>query len=358
MTSGHFPTIEPVVWLPASDVLGGEASHFTPWLQQPKSLEMLGVALELEDLTAVSAEHNVLGKRLDILASALDENGEVVPVCIENQYGTSDADHLGRLIAYLAQQERGRAIWIVEHAHEAFVAGVRFLNRTSTDDVGYYLVQVRFTHGEGTSYQVHFEVLAAPLAWERGGKGPTGARPVNVAKVEYLNAVHDAVRSGLLDAGFPSTGTQARGAYIWIQWPKSLWIREFSYRLHIKTTRHDATVALFMNRLDSKAANAEAARVVRDRFGDTLDAAVPSQSVVDWDVVGPGLRKPILINLPGGGYVGGDAEATAAWALATCQAVLDVVERHPMVDLAELVRARVADIEEVDAGLDEEVDED
>jgi hypothetical protein len=38
--------------------------------------------------------------------------------------------------------------------------------------------------------------------------------------------------------------------------------------------------------------------------------------------------------------------------------VLDVVERHPILDLAELVRAHVvADIEDVDAGRDEDGDE-
>jgi hypothetical protein len=77
----------------------------------------LGTALRLEDLRAVTTEHNVLGKRLDILAAATDENGEEVAVCIENQYGMSDADHLGRLIAYLPQHDRGRAVWVVEQAH-------------------------------------------------------------------------------------------------------------------------------------------------------------------------------------------------------------------------------------------------
>ena len=43
----------------------------------------LGRRLRLEDLTAVAQEHNVSGKRLDILATALDEAGDEVPVCIE-----------------------------------------------------------------------------------------------------------------------------------------------------------------------------------------------------------------------------------------------------------------------------------
>jgi hypothetical protein len=209
MSSGlpqTFPVITAVRWLPAKEVLGGEATDFTPWLQQPSSLAILGVALKLEELTAVAAEHNVLGKRLDILATALDENGEEVPVCIENQYGMSDADHLGRLIAYLAQHERGRAVWVVERAHDAFVAAVRFLNRTSSDDVGYYLVQVRFTHGDSGGYQVHFEVLAAPIAWEKGGKKVgVSKKGVNVSKKVYLDSLHGRIRDGLLDAGFSSS---------------------------------------------------------------------------------------------------------------------------------------------------------
>ena len=95
----------------------------------------------------------------------------------------SDPDHLGRLIAYLAQHERGRAVWVVERAHDAFVAAVPFLNRTSSEDVGYYLVQVRFTHGTSDTYQVLFEVLAAPIALEKGGQ-ETGLskQPVNTSQ--------------------------------------------------------------------------------------------------------------------------------------------------------------------------------
>jgi hypothetical protein len=63
------PQITPVEWLPARDVPGGEASDSTPWLHQ--NLHALGTALTLEDLTADEMEQNVLGKRLDILATAV-----------------------------------------------------------------------------------------------------------------------------------------------------------------------------------------------------------------------------------------------------------------------------------------------
>jgi hypothetical protein len=331
--AGRFPKITPVAWLSAKDVLGGEASDFTPWLMEPANLEVLGTALKLEDLTAVNVEHNVLGKRLDILASALDENGEEVPVCIENQYGMTDADHLGRLIAYLAQHERGRAVWVVEQAHDAFVAAVRFLNRTSTDDVGFYLVKVLFTHGVDEGYQVHFDVLAAPIAWESPGRRGGAVRPKNQSKVTYLEAIHHAVRPALLAAGFASMNTHARGAYLWIQWPPTLWFRRYARRLDIRVTKDKAIVAVYVSRFDSKAANSAAADVLRKRYEAALATRLPEQSLVDWDIIGSGRRKAIRVELAGAGYVGGDPQEAAAWAVDVCTTWLETMATDPVLDL-------------------------
>lgn len=335
-----FPSITAVTWLPAREVLGGEATDFTPWLRQESSLEILGTGLRLDELTAVAAEHNVLGKRLDILARALDENGEEVPVCIENQYGMSDADHLGRLIAYLAQHERGRAVWVVEHAHDAFVAGVRFLNRTSTEDVGYYLVQVRFTHGVDGGYQVHFEVLAAPIAWEGPGRRGTPSA-VNHPKVKYLEAVHQLVRPALLAAGFPSLNTHARGNYLWIRWPADLWIRRFSRRLDIRVTKDLAMVAVYITAFATQEANGVAAEILRERYSLGLASALPEGTSVNWDVVGFGQRKAIRLERPGGGYLVGDAEQVAVWSAACCTSVLELLRREPSDDLEEQVVERM-----------------
>ena len=337
-----FPAITAVQWLPAKEVLGGEASDFTPWLQQTSILPILGAALKLEELTAVAAEHNVLGKRLDILAAALDENGEEVAVCVENQYGQSDADHLGRLIAYLAQHERGRAVWVVERAHDAFVAAVRFLNRTSSEDVGYYLVQVRFTHGPGATYQVHFEVLAAPIAWEKGGKKGAGSkRPVNASKKAYLEAIHDQIRDGLLDAGFSSSNTHARGSYLWARWPPKLWFRAFGPRLDIRANKDDMVVVVFVNGFTTKAANNAAIDILRARLDKLLNERLPTGSAVDWDVAGAGHRSLVRTELPGAGYSAGENGAAAEWSLAVATTWLNLLEENPMSDLEQQVVSRV-----------------
>lgn len=330
------PIIEPVRWLAAKEVLGGEASDFTPWLQKPDSMQILGDALKLEDLTAVAAEHNVLGKRLDILAQALDENGNEIPVCIENQYGMSDADHLGRLIAYLAQEGRGRAVWVVEQAHDAYVAAVRFLNRTSDAEVGYYLVQVRFTHGASGAYQVHFDVLAAPNAWERG-KSPGGPRIVNQTKVSYLEGIHERVKPTLLGAGFPSLNTHIRGAYLWISWPKDLWFRRFAKRLDIKVNRASTFVAVWSRTFATRQANTEAVRVLKERYSERLAKSLPPGTEVEWFAGGSGRKEVVIARLPGAGYEGGDAEAASTWASAVVLAWLELLRSDPILDLEQQV---------------------
>ena len=321
-------------------MLGGEASDFTPWLQQAETMETMGAALKGDELTTTRTEHNVFAKRLDILASALDEAGEEIPVCIENQYGQTDADHLGRLIAYLAQQDRGRAVWVVESAHEAFVAAVRFLNRTSSDEVGYYLVQVRLTHGANGGYQVHFEVLAAPMAWERTGKArQSGARPVNGTKADYLHAILEAVRPGLEAAGFSSMNAHRSGSYLHIAWPRDLWIRQFSQWIDIKVTSDSARVPFYVRNLPTRDANRAAMPSGEDRYPAAVDQRMPPGTRVDWYVGGGGVREIVRAQLNGAGYIDGDPDAAAVWAEQVVLACLDVVRSDPIPDLAEQVEA-------------------
>jgi len=333
------PKVSAVQWLAAKDVLGGEASDFTPWLMQQESMNILAAALKLDDLTPVAAELNVLGKRLDILATAQDENGEDIAVCIENQYGMSDASHLGRLIAYLANQGRGRAVWVVEQAHDAFVAAVRFLNRTSDEDAGYYLAQVRFTHGPGDSYQVHFEVLAAPIAWERGTKAGNAVAKPNEPKVAYLEAIHEGARAALLGAGFPSLNTHARGAYLWVRWPSSLWFRRFGTMLNIRVTRTAVAVAVFVRALPTRAANAAAMEIMQSHYAERILKSVPEGSEVKWLSAGPGRKEAVQVVLAGHGYDGGDADVAMTWAVEVATLWLELLQSDPILDLEAQVQA-------------------
>lgn len=336
------PTITEIPWLSARTVLGGEASDFTPWLARPEGLQILGKALRLEDLTFVRSEHNVLGKRLDILARALDEDGEEIPICIENQYGETDANHLGRLIAYLAQEERGRAVWVVEDAHDAFVEAVRFLNRTATEDVGYYLVRVRFTAGLATSYHVFFEVLAAPSAYENR-RVKTTSRLVNPEKVGFLEELTDSVHAGLANRGFLPRTPHSRGAYTRVIWPVGHWFRDLGEGFDISTTASSTKVVLYVEKFPTKEANVAAAEFLKERYEQDLSELLPQGTTVDWDRPGQRHRKPITFELPGEGYLSGDTAIAAAWTVSTCQALLTAFTTSSISDLVAYVETSAPD---------------
>lgn len=328
-----FPSITPVEWLSARQVLGGEASDFTPWLVRKENLDALGAALRLDELTFVATEHNVLGKRLDILANATDEDGAEIAVCIENQYGVSDPDHLGRLIAYLAQHERGRAVWVVEEAHEAFVAAMRFLNRTSSGDAGYFLVQVRFTHGSLGGYQVHFEVLAAPIAWEQ----PAVPRRINKPKRAHARALLDELQRELPSVGFPTMNT--RGSYIWVAWPLDLWYRQYAIRLVVRVLKGSTAVVVFARSFSTREANTQAITILKDAYASDLAARVPPGSDIRWYSSKKGsLPEAVRVELPGVGYSDGDIDETAAWVVDVCRVWLELFRERPILDLAEQVR--------------------
>jgi hypothetical protein len=85
-------TISAVQWMAARDVLGGEASRFTPWLAD--NLDILADALGLAELTLVETESDVGGNRLDILASGVDDDADIRPVAIENHTESAITDTL------------------------------------------------------------------------------------------------------------------------------------------------------------------------------------------------------------------------------------------------------------------------
>jgi hypothetical protein len=142
--------IRPIEWIAASAVHPSEAHDFTPWLA--RNLELIGEIIGLDEIELVGTETRVGDYRLDILAEgALGE--ERWPIAIENQYQTTDHRHLGQLITYLAQQEQGHAVWVVEDASDQHVAAIEFLNRTTVADFNYWLLRVRFMDA-GDGYRV------------------------------------------------------------------------------------------------------------------------------------------------------------------------------------------------------------
>lgn len=97
--SAH-PDITPVDWWRASEVLGHEERGFSAWLSE--SLWLLEEALGLDGLGLVDREVRVESFRADLVLAADDGTDDGLPIVVENQYGKTNHDHLGKLITYLA----------------------------------------------------------------------------------------------------------------------------------------------------------------------------------------------------------------------------------------------------------------
>lgn len=119
--------------VPIREVWKSESYNFTPWLRD--NIDLLNDILDIS-LSSAESEQSAGAFSVDIVAE--DESGN--PVIIENQFGKSDHDHLGKLLTYLTMIESKIAIWIVEEAKSEHISTIAWLNESST--ASFYLIKV------------------------------------------------------------------------------------------------------------------------------------------------------------------------------------------------------------------------
>jgi hypothetical protein len=146
----------------------GEASHFTPWLAQQDNLsllaETLGFGAEGFELEAV--EFSVGAFRADILARDMTSpDGD--RILIENQFGKTDHDHLGKLITYASGLKARTVILIGEEIREEHRSALDWLNGISDDHHQFFAVSVELWRIGDSKLAPRFNVVVKPNNWER-----------------------------------------------------------------------------------------------------------------------------------------------------------------------------------------------
>jgi hypothetical protein len=103
------------------DVWAMEEFDLSPWLAE--NLDLLSDELDLR-LELVEMEHRVGRYELDLLLRSEDDR----VVIVENQFGRSDHDHLGKLLAYAAGTNADVVVWLAEDFTEEHLAALQWLN--------------------------------------------------------------------------------------------------------------------------------------------------------------------------------------------------------------------------------------
>lgn len=139
-----------------------EERDFTRWLTE--NVDLLGSALGIE-IEDARSEEAVGDFSSDIVARELNTGQTVV---IENQYGRTDHDHLGKLLTYSSGKDAGFSMWLAEEFRPEHRSVLEWLNESGPTDVKFFAIKPRVVSVEGSEdWGFEFEIVVEPNEWER-----------------------------------------------------------------------------------------------------------------------------------------------------------------------------------------------
>lgn len=143
--------------LKLKSVWNHEEHDFTPWLAEESHLSALSDAIGM-DLQLERIEVPVGPYCADILAK--DASGEYV--VIENQFGKTNHDHLGKLLTYGATLGASAVVWIAEQFTEEHRKTVEWLNERTIDSLSLYAVQLEVLQIDDSPPAIRFNIISQP----------------------------------------------------------------------------------------------------------------------------------------------------------------------------------------------------
>jgi hypothetical protein len=137
-----------------------EARDFTPWLAD--NIDRLSDALGM-DLEVTAREADVGDFSLDLLAKDL---GTGRPVVIENQFGATNHDHLGKIITYAAGVDAKAVIWLMESVRDGHRQALEWLNQRTDGEIHFFAVKIEVIRIDESRPAVQFRPVVYPNEWQ------------------------------------------------------------------------------------------------------------------------------------------------------------------------------------------------
>lgn len=151
--NSHKPRVGRLRRVELREVWKHEAHSFTTWLVDNVEVLREAIGLEFE-----SAEREQAAGTFS--ADIVDEDSTGNTVIIENQYGKSNHDHLGKVITYLTSFEASTAVWIVEQARPEHENAIAWLNQATSAD--FYLVKLEAIRIDDSPAAPLFTLIIGP----------------------------------------------------------------------------------------------------------------------------------------------------------------------------------------------------
>jgi hypothetical protein len=145
------------------------------------------------DLELIKREAGVGDFSLDLLAKDLGTGHNVV---IENQFGATNHDHLGKLLTYAAGFDASTVIWISEEFREEHGSVLKWLNERIGTDTKFFGVTVEVFQIDDSKPAYRFRSVIAPDDWERGKRflPDSSTSPKAEAYRQYFQRLIDELR--------------------------------------------------------------------------------------------------------------------------------------------------------------------
>lgn len=173
------------------DVWQHEAYNFTPWLAE--NLDKLGEAVGM-DLELVEQESSVGKFSLDLLAKDLSTGHTVI---IENQFGDTDHDHLGKILTYAAGFDASIIIWISECVRDEHRQTIEWLNQRTDTETQFFAIEIEIFKIDESKPAFNFKPIVFPNEWRKSKKESWKSNPSAKAEAyrEYFQSLIDELRN-------------------------------------------------------------------------------------------------------------------------------------------------------------------
>ncbi len=176
----------------------------------------------------------------DFRADILAKDGETV-VVVENQFGRTDHDHLGKLLVYAAGLQATVVVWIAERLRPEHREVLDWLNENTPEGLGFFGLELELWRIGESPAAPKFNVVSNPNNWTKAVRQVSPESPRRAEQLQFWQGFAEHVE----DAGLPLRLAPQGGRYY-----QNVRLGRAGYQISLQRLSRDREIAceLRMNR--------------------------------------------------------------------------------------------------------------